>query len=111
MNKEAVLQELEFEVEEVPEPEEEVQPEIEEPAAGDPAAPPTGGVSVSINEVAPPGAVISGSVTFSDGQNGRWLIDQEGSLSVDPDTTGYQPSEPDIAEFQEKLRAAVEGQA
>ncbi|MDA7887773.1 hypothetical protein N9A86_00125 [Akkermansiaceae bacterium] len=100
--------ELEFHVEETPEPEEEEVESVQSASDESPAA--SGAVSVEIHQVAHPGSVISGSVRFSDGESGQWHITQEGQLSVDPDTTGYEPSEPDLMEFQEKLRAAVDQQ-
>src|SRR5689334_12149728 len=40
-----------------------------QPAA---ASRPAGGVSVAVDHLARPGAVVSGKVTFSDGQNAEW---------------------------------------
>ncbi|MDB4734430.1 hypothetical protein OAF62_01740 [Akkermansiaceae bacterium] len=96
---------LEFQVEEEPEPEVVPEVEVKEPDSG-----PAGNISVSIHDDALQGSVISGAVVFSDGQSGQWMIDQEGRLAMDPDTQGYQPSEADVVEFQEKLREAVESQ-
>ena len=100
---------LEFQVEEELGPEVVPEVEIKEPdprretgSAGD--------IAVSIHEDPLQGSVISGDVVFSDGQGGQWMIDQEGRLAMDPDTQGYQPSEADVVEFQEKLREAVESQ-
>ena len=68
-----------------------------EPAAG-------GNVSVAVDHVARPGAIVSGRVTFSDGQGGAWLIDQMGRPGLVPDQEGYRPSPADIAVFQTKLQ-------
>ncbi len=100
---------LEFQVEEEPEPEVVPEVEIKEPDSG-PETGTAGNISVSIHEDPLQGSVISGAVVFSDGQGGQWMIDQEGRLAMDPDTQGYQPSEEDVVEFQEKLREAVESQ-
>jgi hypothetical protein len=100
---------LEFQVEEEPEPEIVPEVEIKEPDSG-PETGTAGNISVSIHEDPLQGSVISGAVVFSDGQGGQWMIDQEGRLAMDPDTQGYQPSEEDVVEFQEKLREAVESQ-
>ena len=100
---------LEFQVEEEPEAEE--VPDVEDGApTTDELAGPAGEISVSIHDVPLQGSVISGAVTFSDGQGGQWMIDQEGRLAMDPDTEGYQPSEADVLVFQDKLREAVESQ-
>ena len=63
-----------------------------------------GGVSVAVDQIARPGAVVSGRVTFSDGKGGAWLIDQMGRPGLIPDQQGYRPSQADIAAFQTKLQ-------
>ena len=101
---------LEFHVEEVEEPEEVEDAEVVEGAVPEEQVEAAGGVSVEVHQVAHPGSMISGAVSFSDGETGQWMIDPEGQLSVNPETAGYQPSESDLMEFQQKLRAAVENQ-
>jgi hypothetical protein len=63
-----------------------------------------GKVSVTVDHVARPGAIVSGRVKFSDGKGGAWLIDQMGRPGLVPDEQGYRPSQPDIAEFQTQLQ-------
>lgn len=63
-----------------------------------------GGVSVSVDQIARPGAVVSGKVKFSDGKGAAWLIDQMGRPGLIPDEQGYRPSQADIAEFQVQLQ-------
>lgn len=58
------------------------------------------GVSVSVDHIAKPGAIVSGKVTFSDGQTADWYLDQTGRLGVVPTQTGYKPSAADVKEFQ-----------
>ena len=84
---------------------------VPEAAASAPLAPEAaeepgglGGVSVSVDQVARPGAMISGRVKFSDGQGGAWLIDQMGRPGLVPDQQGYRPSQDDIADFQVQLQ-------
>lgn len=69
---------------------------------------PTGRVVVEMDHLALPGALISGKVTFSDGETGVWMLDQSGRPGLDPDTIGYRPTPEDIAEFQIQLRAVVQ---
>jgi len=64
----------------------------------------SGNVSVSIDQIARPNAMISGKATFSDGQNAEWSIDTMGRLSLDPSTAGYRPSEQDVMDFQMELQ-------
>lgn len=63
-----------------------------------------GSVSVTADQVARPGAIVSGRVTFSDGQGAAWLIDQTGRPGLVPDQQGYRPSPADITEFQTQLQ-------
>ena len=63
-----------------------------------------GNVSVTVDTIAKPGAVVSGRVTFSDGQGGAWLIDQMGRPGLVPDQQGYRPTPADIAKFQQQLQ-------
>jgi hypothetical protein len=60
-------------------------------------------VSVSLDELAVPGAVVSGKVTFSDGQRAMWYLDQMGRLGLDPDVAGYRPAREDVGDFQRQL--------
>jgi hypothetical protein len=62
-----------------------------------------GGVSVAIDAVSRPGALVSGSVKFSDGQSGSWYLDQMGRLGVVPSQQGYKPAPADVQAFQEAL--------
>lgn len=66
-----------------------------------------GQVAVSLDELAVPGAVVSGRVTFSDGQKAMWYLDQMGRLGLDPDVAGYRPSREDVGDFQRQLSALL----
>lgn len=66
--------------------------------------PPAGGqVSVSVDQIARPGALVSGSVTFSDGMKAEWYLDQTGRLGLMPKQQGYKPAPGDIQQFQMAL--------
>lgn len=80
---------------------EEKKPEDELPAA-------TGVVSVTMDHLALPGSLVSGRVTFSDGETGVWMLDQTGRPGLDPDTPGYRPSQEDVMEFQTQLRDLIQ---
>jgi len=72
------------------------------------AADPAGrGVSVVVDTVARPGALVSGSVRFSDGQTGGWYMDQYGRLGVAPAQQGYKPSAADMTAFQQALETEL----
>ena len=66
-------------------------------------------VEVTTDEVTRPGAMVSGSVTFSDGAKAIWLIDEYGRPGLEPETPGYQPSDSDLSEFEKHLRALLQG--
>ena len=67
-----------------------------------------GGVSVEIDRVKKPNAVLSGTVTFSDGVSASWSLDQLGRLAINPGQAGYKPSQNDIEEFQKELSQRIQ---
>ena len=73
------------------------------------AAPALGGVSVSVDRVARPGALVSGKVTFSDGKSAEWHLDQLGRLGLVPQEQGYRPSATDLQAFQAELQNELQG--
>lgn len=77
------------------------------PEALPPAAPGATRVSVVVDQIARPGALISGKVTFSDGQIAEWTLDQAGQLGLATQQKGYRPSRPDVQEFQQALQAEL----
>ncbi|RYD71068.1 MAG: hypothetical protein EOP84_25545 [Verrucomicrobiaceae bacterium] len=62
--------------------------------------PGTGGVTVSVDQLARPGALVSGKVTFSDGVTAEWYLDQMGRLGMVPSQQGYRPPAEDVQAFQ-----------
>jgi len=60
-------------------------------------------VSVSIDSIVVPGAMVSGTTVFSDGVKARWLIDRAGRFGLEPETEGYRPSQADMQAFQVQL--------
>jgi hypothetical protein len=75
------------------------------PAAGPAGA--TGGVSVTVDQLTRPGAIVSGKVAFSDGQQADWYLDQTGRLGVLPKQPGYKPSAADVQQFQAALQSEM----
>ena len=66
-----------------------------------------GKVSVSVDQLARPGAVVSGKVTFSDGNTAEWYLDQMGQLGLAPQKQGYRPSKADLQQFQASLESEL----
>ncbi len=62
-----------------------------------------GSVTVGVDAINRPGSIISGSVTFSDGQTAQWQLDQMGRIGLVPASEGYHPPQKDLAEFQDAL--------
>jgi hypothetical protein len=62
-----------------------------------------GGVSISVDQLARPGAMVSGKVTFSDGNSADWYFDQSGRLGLVPQQAGYRPPPEDLQQFQAAL--------
>ena len=75
-------------------------------AAAEDVLPPQGGgkVSVTVDQITRPGAIVSGKVTFSDSQTADWYLDQMGRLGVVPKQQGYKPAAADVQDFQIALQ-------
>jgi hypothetical protein len=77
-------------------------------AAPAPAAPGgPGRVSVAVDEIARPGTVVSGKVTFSDGISAMWQFDEMGQLRLAPEQAGYRPPAADLQQFQMALETEL----
>jgi len=69
-----------------------------------------GTLTLEIDRLIRPGAMVSGSVTFSDGVTGKWALDQMGRLMLDTGQKGYQPSPADVQAFQRELQTQLQRQ-
>jgi hypothetical protein len=69
-----------------------------------------GSVSVSVDKVTLlPGALASGSVTFSDGVTAKWIVDQYGRPGfTEVSKPGYRPSPADGQAFMQELSMALQ---
>ena len=76
---------------------------LDEESAGLPGT----GVSVKVDQVTRPGALVSGNVKFSDGKAADWYLDQMGRLGLAPREQGYKPSQEDLLEFQTELQTEL----
>ena len=74
------------------------------------ASAPGSKVSVTIDQITRPGAMVSGRTTFSDGQSAEWYLDQTGRLGLNPSTPGYRPSQKDVMDFQVELEKLARSQ-
>ena len=95
---------------EAPEPEDgdagdESSDEVFPPA--DAGGAPAGKVTVTVDQIAIPGTMISGKATFSDGKTASWFLDQFGQLGMRAPEKGYQPPEADIPVFERELQRVL----
>ena len=73
----------------------------------DDIAPPAGGVSLTVDTIMKPGSIVSGTVQFSDGKSGTWMLDQLGRLALDVGDPAYRPSPEDVQNLQTQLQEAL----
>ena len=59
---------------------------------------------MTVDQITRPGSIVSGKVTFSDGQLAEWYLDQMGRLGVVPKQQGYKPTAADVQAFQLALQ-------
>lgn len=67
----------------------------------------SGGVQVEVDVLMRPGALLSGTVVFSDGVTAVWMLDQSGRLGIEPSRQNYAPTEEDNAAFVKALQDEV----
>lgn len=91
----------------VEEPEAEVPEEAEEAEVVEPEV----GVRVEVDAIKRPGALLSGTVIFSDGKSMSWQLDASGQLGLLPgEDPEYRPSPEDVQAFQSELAQVVQSQ-
>ena len=96
--------ELGVKIQEKPRPAPPPEEKAPAPPPADPAeGAPAGALTVTVDEIPPAGAVISGKATFSDGQTVAWFMDQMGRFGMNGAAPGYQPPPADVPAFQAEL--------
>ena len=67
------------------------------------------GVKVNVDPVTPPGALVCGTVNFSDGKQLAWQLSAAGQLGLVPgDDPDYRPNPEDLQEFQSQLQQVLQ---
>ena len=90
-----------------PEPPKEIV--VPTPAASPAPTPPiNGSVSVTVDQIARPGSLVSGGVKFSDSQTATWYVDDQGRLGLAPAQAGYKPTPEDVQAFQRALQTEMQ---
>ncbi len=81
---------------------------FEEPNADETAS--SGGAQgIHIDNVTRPGMAMSGSATLKSGARIKWGLDQMGRVAVQPDDGSSEPTQEDMAEFQQALVNKIRG--
>ncbi len=91
------------EVKDKPEPVS-VKKDEDQPAVAEAGA---AALGLEVDAITRPGAIVSGTVIFSDGVKASWYLDQSGRLALDAGQPDYKPSEEDLQLFQQELRDAL----
>lgn len=114
-----LLEDLKIELKPTPEPEsakpaatdaeeeeggeEDLDEPIDEASAG-----PGGGVTLTVDSVLRPGAIISGKADFGGGRTASWWLDQMGRLGLDTSDPAFRPTEEQAIAFQKELRKVIQ---
>lgn len=84
------------------EPSEETAEAVEEPEVVEEAV--SHSVSVEVDAITPPGVLLGGSVTFSDGETLGWQLLSNGQLGLIPgEKPNYRPSPEDMQDFRTQM--------
>ena len=73
----------------------------------EPEDPNAGPTVVDMDAVVRPGVRLSGTVKFSSGASGKWLIDMQGQFGFDLDEGSSKPTRRDMAKFQQELQKVL----
>jgi hypothetical protein len=71
--------------------------------------PPTSAkLSISVDQMPAPGAMLSGYARFPSGAKAHWFLDEMGRLGVDPELGSGKPTPQDMQEFTTELRRMLQ---
>ena len=88
-------------------PDDAAAPADDAPAADDANAAPRGRTTVTLDQLARPGFLATGSVSFGSGASGNWCLDQMGRVMFEK--LNGKPDRMDIQEFQMELQRVFAG--
>jgi hypothetical protein len=78
------------------------------PAAAAAPAAATGKLSISVDQMPAPGAILSGYARFGSGAKAHWFLDELGRLGVEPELGSGKPTDADMKEFTSQLRTLLQ---
>ncbi len=99
-----LLQDLDIHIKQ-PEPEPEAKQPDEFPGTMPAPASLLGKTQVTVDEITPPHALMSGKVLFKSGAQGSWDIDRTGRINWD--ATIGEPTADDLREFETELQSVI----
>jgi len=67
-----------------------------------------GKLSISVDQVPAPGAMLSGYARFSSGAKAHWFLDEMGRLGLEPELGASKPTQKDMQEFSTELRRMLQ---
>ena len=65
-------------------------------------------LSIGVDQVPQPGAMLSGYARFSSGAKAHWMIDEMGRLGLEPELGSSKPTPKDMQEFTVELKRMLE---
>lgn len=69
----------------------------------------TGGkLSISVDQMPAPGAMLSGYARFSSGAKAHWFLDEMGRLGLEPELGSGKATQKDMQEFSTELRRMLQ---
>ena len=89
-------------------PEKEVPKDILPAEPAKPAGAPASKLSISVDQMPAPGAMLSGYARFSSGAKAHWFLDEAGRLGLEPELGSEKPTQADMQEFSTELRKMLQ---
>jgi len=71
-------------------------------------APAGGKLSISVDQVPAPGAMLSGYARFASGAKAHWFLDEMGRLGLEPELGSGKATQKDMQEFSTELRRMLQ---
>jgi hypothetical protein len=77
-------------------------------AQAPPTLQPESKLSISVDQVPAPGAMLSGYARFSSGAKAHWFLDEMGRLGLEPELGSSKPTKQDTQEFTTELKRMLQ---
>ena len=65
-------------------------------------------LSISVDQMPAPGAMLSGYARFASGAKAHWFIDEQGRLGLEPELGASKPTPADMKEFAAELKRMLQ---